>query len=82
MLTEEGCKARRRRLWESLSEQVDWVLIADPRHVQYFSAFRVHPLSFSAGERALLLLNRAGPAILVGDNFTLRSVGRAGPCPR
>ncbi len=73
MLTQEGCLSRRQRLWEMLPDRVEWVLIADPRHVQYLCNFLVQPLSFSHGERALLLLERGGPATLIGDNFTIRS---------
>ena len=69
MLTAEGCLARRRRLWEALPEHVEWVLIADPRHVNYLSAFWVHPLSFAGGERGLLLLERSGKATLLAENF-------------
>ncbi len=43
------------------------------RHVQYFSNFRVNPISFSAAERSLLLLTRSGKATLLADNFTKRS---------
>ncbi|MBL8849495.1 MAG: aminopeptidase P family protein [Planctomycetaceae bacterium] len=73
MLTQEGCLARRRRLWNALPESVDWVLVADPRHVQYLAGFWVQPLSFSGGERGLLLLERSGRASLLADNFTVRS---------
>jgi Xaa-Pro aminopeptidase len=73
MLTKEGCLERRERLWTALPSDLEWVLIADPRHVQYLSRFQVHPLSFSHGERAWLLLERGGAAVLLGDNFTLRS---------
>lgn len=76
MLTQAGCLARRKRLWTALPEEVEWVLIADRRHVHYFSNFWVNPLSFSAGERAWLLLERHGKATLLGDNFTLRSRSR------
>lgn len=76
MLTQEGCAARRQRLWKMLPADLEWVLVADPRHVHYFSNFLVHPLTFSAGERGWLLLERTGKATLLGDNFTLRS--RAG----
>jgi len=76
MLTEAGCLARRKRLWDTLPADVEWVLVADPRHVHYLSNFWVQPLSFSAGERGWLLLERDGKATLLGDNFTLRS--RAG----
>lgn len=73
MLTQEGCLARRKRLWDALPAELEWVLIADPRHVHYFSNFLVNPLSFSAGERGWLLLERGSKATLLGDNFTLRS---------
>ena len=73
MLTEEGCLARRQRLWNSIPEIADWVLVADPRHVQYLANFWVEPLSFSGFERGLLLLERSGRATLLADNFALRS---------
>lgn len=78
MLTHEGCLARRRKLWETIPAELEWVLIADPRHVHYFSNFLVQPLSFSGGERGLLVLERSGPATLVTDNFTwISRVGEA-----
>lgn len=73
MLTEQGCRQRRQRLWEVVPSDVDWLLIADPRHVQYLANFWVQPLSFSGGERGLLLLERDGRATLLGDNFAIRS---------
>ncbi|WP_437226903.1 M24 family metallopeptidase [Planctomicrobium sp. SH661] len=73
MLTLEGCQARRQRLWDMVPDAIEWLLIADPRHVQYLSNFLVQPLSFSRGERGLLLLERDGPATLMADNFTFRS---------
>lgn len=76
MLTEAGCLARRARLWENVPSACEWLLVADPRHVLYLSNFWIHPLTFSAGERCWLLLERDGKATLLGDNFSLRS--RAG----
>ena len=73
MLTLEGCLARRKRLWESLPRDVEWILVADPRHVQYLCNFWVQPLSFSGGERGWLCLERTGAATLLGDNFALRA---------
>ena len=80
MLTETGCQTRRARLWQSVPDDLEWLLIADPRHVQYLCNFLVQPLSFSGGERGLLLLERQSPgaassgtATLIGDNFALRS---------
>src|SRR4030042_1467394 len=73
MLSEEGCRGRRTRLWEALPREVQWVLVADPRHVNYLSGFWVNPVSFSSGERGFLYLERDGEAILLCDNFTLKS---------
>lgn len=73
MLTESGCRSRQTRLWDNLPEGVEWVLIADPRHVQYLCNFWVNPLSFSLGERGLLLLERDNGSTLLADNFSLRS---------
>ena len=73
MLTKEGCQTRRKRLWNAVAEDLDWVLIADPRHVHYLANFWVNPLSFSGGERGFLLLERDGGATLFGDNFAIRS---------
>ena len=80
MLTREGCVARRKRLWETLPESIEWVLVADPRHVQYLANFWVQPLSFSGGERALLLLARGGRATQCDGRprrWSLRYHGRA-----
>ena len=41
--------------------------------MHYLSNFWVQPLSFSGGERGLLLLERDNGATLFGDNFALRS---------
>lgn len=79
MLTAEGCQARRDRLWDALGPDVEWAVIADPRHVQYLAGFWVNPLSFSATERSVLLLQRGGDATLVADNFTFRA-RCADPC--
>ncbi|MCA9064789.1 MAG: aminopeptidase P family protein [Planctomycetaceae bacterium] len=73
MLSEEGCLQRRQRLWHRIPEQYQWVLIGDPRHVQYLCNFRVNPISFSADQRPLLLLTRNQQATLLADNFVRRS---------
>jgi len=75
MLTKEGCRRRRERLFAELPDEVEWVVVADPRHVNYFSAFFVNPISFSTSERALLMLERSGKATLIADNFTRRAAG-------
>ncbi len=73
MLTQEGCRERQARLWQRLPDEISWVLVGDARHVQYFSNFRINPISFSADQKSLLLLTRGGEAILLADNFAKRS---------
>ncbi len=82
MLTKEGCASRRRRLWDAVPADIEWLLIADPRHVNYLANFWVHPLSFSAGERALLLLERDNGATLFCDNMTVGSSASEPHCDR
>ena len=41
MLTKEGCQARQKRLWDAVPDHLEWILIADPRHVLYLSI--LHP---------------------------------------
>lgn len=77
MLTSEGCRQRRQRLWNRIPDETQWLLIGDARHVQYLSGFRIHPLSFSADQRALLLLTRDGGTTLLADNFSKRSASSA-----
>ena len=73
MLTESGCRQRQANLWNSLPTDIHWVLIADPRHVQYFSGFRCDPVSFSADQTSALLLFRDGTSTLLADNFARRT---------
>ncbi len=73
MLTQQGCRRRQERLWAAVPQDVDWLLVADPRHVQYLCNFWVQPLSFSGGERGWLLLERNNGTTLLGDNFAIRS---------
>lgn len=73
MLTREGCLARQKRVWERVPADIEWLLVADPRHVQYLVNFSVQTLSFSGGERGWLLLERSGRTTLLGDNFAIRA---------
>ncbi|MGB0738821.1 MAG: M24 family metallopeptidase [Planctomycetaceae bacterium] len=74
MLTEAGCQARQERLWQQIPQEIEWLLVGDARHVQYLCGYLVNPISFSAGERALLLLSRDGKSALLADNFARRTV--------
>jgi Xaa-Pro aminopeptidase len=69
MLTEEGCRARRQRLWNETETHVEWIVISEPRHLLYFANFVPSPFVFnSQGAVAALILGRDGSAVLVADN--------------
>lgn len=73
MLTQQGCRGRRDRLWQQLqavSGPVDAVVITDPAHVTYLSGFCLSPYEFrSVLAAAWLVLHADGRAILVADNL-------------
>jgi Xaa-Pro aminopeptidase len=70
MLTADGCRARRRRLWSAIAHPVDWILIADPLHLMYFANYSPSPFVFRTQDAAaLLILGRDDSSILVADNL-------------
>lgn len=73
MLTQDGCQQRIANLWKRIPSGINWLLIADARHIQYFANFRPNPISFSADQSSLLLLERNGPSTLLAVNFTRRT---------
>jgi Xaa-Pro aminopeptidase len=79
MLTAEGCRQRRQRLWQHLDPppDSDYLLLADPIHLVYLANFYVDPISLGAGFRGYLLLRRDGHAKLIYDNRLPASVERA-----
>src|SRR5438445_13378947 len=79
MLTAEGCRARRQRLWQQLDPppDSDHVRLADPMHLMYLANFWVDPFSLGAGFGGYLLLRRDGHATLVHDNRLPASVKEA-----
>ncbi len=70
MLTAEGCRQRRRRLWERLDPppDTDHLRLADPLHLMYFANFHVDPISLSGGYGGVLLIRRDGGARLLFDD--------------
>src|SRR3974390_2417552 len=69
MLTEEGCRVRRERLWNETPSHVEWIVVSEPKHLIYFANFVPSPFVFnSQGAAAALILGRDGSAILVADN--------------
>lgn len=69
MLTEQGCLARRSRLWKLVDDGIDWIVITKPAHLTYFANFVPSPFVFnSQNAGGVLILGRDGTAILVADN--------------
>src|SRR5262245_47786662 len=79
MLTAEGCKLRRQRLWGRLDPppDSDHLRLADPSHLMYLANFHVDPFSLGAGFGGYLLLRNDGRAKLLHDDRLPRSVAEA-----
>lgn len=70
MLTADGCKARRERLWSKVPKTLESVIIADPQHLMYFANYFQNPFEFrSTNAGAILRLTRDGQATLITDNL-------------
>src|SRR5207244_1874607 len=70
MLTTEGCKQRRARLWAGLKEKPDWILLSEPQHLMYFAGYYASPFVFrSQNAPALLILGADGSSLLIADNL-------------
>ncbi len=70
MLTAEGCRQRRQRLWQRLGERLptDRLLLADPLHLMYLANFHVDPFSLGFDYGGILELRRDGSCILWHEN--------------
>jgi Xaa-Pro aminopeptidase len=79
MLTAEGCRRRRERLWQRLDPlpDSDYLLLTDPMHLMYLANFCVDPFSSSAGFGGCLLVRNDGHAKLIHDNRMPKSVEQA-----
>jgi hypothetical protein len=79
MLSPDGCRSRRRRFWESLSDSIpiDCVRLADPIHLAYFANCYVEPISLGADYGGVLELHRDGRAVLWHENRLPKSVEAA-----
>ena len=70
MLTADGCRERRARLFATLPVTPEWVLLSEPRHLMYFANFYASPFSFrTQNASALLILGADGSSTLVTDNM-------------
>jgi hypothetical protein len=79
MLTAEGCRQRRQRLWRQLDPkpESDHLRLADSIHLMYLANFHVDPFSLGAGFGGYLLLRADGHARLIHDNRLPKSVNEA-----
>jgi Xaa-Pro dipeptidase len=79
MLSAEGCRQRRQRLWQRLDPkpESDHLRLADPIHLMYLANFFVDPFSLGAGFSGFLLLRNDGHATLIHDNRLPQSVETA-----
>lgn len=79
MLTAEGCRQRRLRLWQQLDPppETDHLRLADPIHLMYLANFHVDPFSLGAGFGGYLIVRKDGQARLIHDNRLPKSVEQA-----
>jgi Xaa-Pro dipeptidase len=79
MLTAEGCRQRRLRLWSRLDPppEGDHLRLSDPIHLMYLANFHVDPFSLGGGSGGYLLLRQDGHAKLLHDNRLPESVEQA-----
>jgi Xaa-Pro aminopeptidase len=79
MLSAEGCRQRRLRLWQQLDPKPerDHLRLADPLHLRYLANFHVDPFSLGADSGGVLILRRDGHARLIHDNRLPASVQQA-----
>jgi Xaa-Pro dipeptidase len=75
MLTAEGCRRRRERLWAKLDPppESDYLLLSDPLHLVYFANYWVDPISLGAGFPGYLIVRKDGHAKLLCENRAPKS---------
>jgi Xaa-Pro aminopeptidase len=69
MLTAQGCKARRDRLFAALPSPCDFLVIGDPSHLIYFANYVPSPFEFRTVESSALLVLEPARATLIADNL-------------
>jgi Xaa-Pro aminopeptidase len=79
MLSAEGCRQRRKRLWQELDPKPDGdhLVLSDPAHLMYLANFFVDPFSLGGGFRGYLILRNDGRAKLIYDNRLPHTVDEA-----
>jgi Xaa-Pro dipeptidase len=79
MLTEEGCKRRRERLWQQLEPKPShgFLLLADPIHLMYLANCWIDPFSLGTDFGAYLLILQDGHTTLIYDKRSPHSIEQA-----
>jgi Xaa-Pro dipeptidase len=79
MLSEEGCRQRRERLWRELNPppDSDYLVLSEPAHLMYLANFYADPFSLGGGFRGYLILRSDGRTKLIYDNRLPKSVAEA-----
>ncbi len=77
MLTAQGSKTRRDRLWKTLPSPCDLLLVADPSHLIYLAAFAPSPFVFRTVESGAMLILQPDRATLVADDMLRPFLDRA-----
>lgn len=79
MLTAEGCRQRRLRVWDRLKNAIpgDRLILADPLHLMYLANFHVDPFSLGADYGGVLEIRPDGSSRLWHENRLPGSVQEA-----
>lgn len=79
MLTAEGCRRRRLRLWDAIPAEagVDQLVLADPVNLRYLANIYGDPFSLGADFGALLVVRRDGSATMIYESRSPASIDAA-----
>jgi Xaa-Pro aminopeptidase len=69
MLTVQGCKSRRDRLFAALPSPCDFLVIGDPSHLVYFANYVPSPFEFRTVESSAILILEPTRSTLIADNL-------------
>jgi Xaa-Pro aminopeptidase len=79
VLTADGCRSRRERLWQQLEPfpESDYLLLSDPIHLTYLANYWADPISLGTHFPAYLLVRKDGHAKLLYADRAPKSVEKA-----
>lgn len=77
MLTSEGCRTRRNRLWEAVPEDVEALIVTAPESLIYLANFAPSPFVFNTVESAGALVIYRDRSVLFADNLLRTPLDRS-----